>query len=492
MTIALRLIATATAHMSIMLPGVVAAQTVPRLLDAVECPLRHEEWAAGVNVECRWLVVPQFRNSQDTAQMRLFVVVLRAARPTGKPPLVMLHGGPGESALLPMVRWGRGQGTLVRDIVVYDQRGAGLSEPDPCPGYAARLRDPPAIDGADTGSRGVLRALARECVSTMRARGLDPAAYSTTENVADLLDLRVALGYDRWDLYGVSYGARLALEAMRRDPNGIRAVTLDRPVPPGAVEAEAPLATQRALARVLAACNRNVECRTTYPELEQTLLEVYDTLSRAPVAVPATDGSSRQIVVDGASFVNALRQLLRSREGVAFLPLLLHELRNGDRTRAAGQLTSFGGAGRGRAGRATFWLVQCYDQYGATYTADLAAARSMVSRPLSRLADNLQECPIWQERSAKPTEGAPLLSEIPTLVLTGEFDARTPVEFGRRIAANLPHSYLFELPGETHSPARPSACRAAIIAEFANDPRRRPAAACIAQMPPVAFLTSWP
>ena len=478
--------------MSIMLSGVVEAQTVLRLLDAVDCPLRQEEWAAGVNVECRWLVVPQSRRSQDTSQMRLFVVVLRAALSTGKPPLVMLHGGPGESALLPMVRWGRGQGNLDRDLVVYDQRGAGLSEPDPCPGYAARLRDRQTIDGAGTESRGVLRELARECVSTMRARGLDPAAYSTTENAADLRDLRVALGYDRWDLYGVSYGARLAIEAMRHDPNGIRAAILDRPVPPGAVEAEVPLATQRALDRVLAACNRNAACHTTYPKLEQTLLEVYDTLSGAPVAVPATDGSSREMLVDGVSFVSALRRLLRSREGVAFLPLLLHELRHGDRTRAAGQLTRLGGVGGGSAGRATFWLVQCYDQYGATYTANLAAARSIVWRPLSRLADNLQECPIWQERFAKPTEGAPLLSEIPTLVLTGEFDARTPVEFGRRIAANLPHSYLFELPGETHSPARPSACRAAIIAEFANDPQRRPAAACIAQIPPVAFLTGWP
>src|SRR6266540_598744 len=170
-----RLLAIATALTSITPHGAIVAQMLTRLHDPTECPFAHEEWAAGVKVECRRLVVPQSRNREDTTTLRLFVVVLRADRPSGKPPIVMLHGGPGESALLPMARWGRGQGPLDRDIVVYDQRGAGLSEPDPCPAYTTRLRNRETTDAIGGATRGALQDVARECVTTMRARGIDPA-----------------------------------------------------------------------------------------------------------------------------------------------------------------------------------------------------------------------------------------------------------------------------------------------------------------------------
>jgi pimeloyl-ACP methyl ester carboxylesterase len=105
--------------------------------------------------------------------------------------------------------------------------------------------------------------------------------------------------------------------------------------------------------------------------------------------------------------------------------------------------------------------------------------------------DNLQQCALWQTRFATAAEGAPVVSAIPTLVLTGEFDARTPVEFGRRIASTLSRSYVFELPGETHG-GQPTGCRAAILAQFLANPERLPDASCIGQMQPLEFLTRWP
>jgi len=417
---------------SIATSGGISAQMGTRL-ELTECPFAQEPWVASVKAECHWLLVPQDRNRDTVASVRLFVVVLRADRAGGKPPLVLLHGGPGVSALVPMARWARGQGPLERDFVIYDQRGAGLSEPDPCPQYASRLGDQAASEALGSTGRGILQAVARECVASMQARGIDPAAYSTVANVADLVDLRLALGYDRWDIYGLSYGARLAQEAMRRDPHGIRAVVLDKPVPPGAEGAVAPLATQRALERVFAACDRNAACHAAFPAPDQTFIEVFEALSQAPLAAGR---ASRRIELDGEGFVIAVRRLLRSREGITSLPLLLHELRHGDQVRAARELLRLAGAGGGDAGRATLWLVQCYDQYGPAYTARLDTVRSMVWRPLQAL-DNRQECPMWQTRFAAADENAPVASDIPTLVMTGEFDAATPIEFGRRIASTL-------------------------------------------------------
>jgi len=481
MTIALAFVA---------LDGALAQARTPRL-EVTECPFASQDWAAQVKAECQWLVVPQDRDRVDGPSVRLFVVVLRPAQTTAQPPLVMLHGGPGESALLPMVRGAARRGPPRRELVIYDQRGAGLSEPDPCPAYPSRVQELHANEVLGSGRSDALQRIARECVASMRAADLAPGAYSTTANAADLVDLRLALRHERWDLYGASYGARLALEAVRRDPSGIRAVVLENPLPPGPESAEAPMTTQFVLQRVFAACGRSAACNAAFPRLEQTFLAVFDTLSRSPVAVPAADAGSQRPALDGAGLVNGIRRLLRSRDGIARLPLLVHELQRGDRSRAAREFVRLGDASPGRPARASFWLVQCYDQYGPGYRARLDSVRSSVWQPLRAVRDNLQECPLWQTRFASAEERAPVVAEIPTLVLTGEFDARTPVEFGRRIASTLSRAYVLELPSETHG-GQPMGCRAAILAQFLDNPERVPDASCIGQMPPLEFLTRWP
>lgn len=466
-----------------------AAQAAPRRLEPADCAFAQEEWAQGLRANCRWMIVPLDRNQEQGPNVRLFVVILPAGRPSGAPPLVLLHGGPGESALLRMVRGARAQEPLVRDVVIYDQRGAGLSQPDPCPGYAARLRDLDSKEPMGGTGRRSLQIVARECVADMQASGIDPAAFTTTANAADLADLRLALGYERWDIMAASYGARLALEAMRRDPRGIASVVLENPVPPGPETAEAALATQRALERVFAACGRTPECHAAFPAPEQAFEAVFDTLSRRPISAPAAEGAQR-IVLDGEVFVLGVRRTMRSREGIALLPLLLYELRAGDRLRAARELLRLA-EGTARADRAVFWLVQCFDQHGPGYAARLDSVGQVVWRPMRSLRDNLQECPIWQTRSATRAERAPVASDIRTLVVTGEFDPRTPIEFGRRIASTLSRSHVVELPGETHG-GRPGACRAEIIARFLNDPEKQPDTTCITRMQSIQFRTTWP
>lgn len=470
--------------------SLLAQPRTPRL-EATECPFAREDWAAQVKAECRWLVVPQDRNRVDGPSVRLFVVVLRPDQTTAQPPLVMLHGGPGESALLTMVRGAARRGPPRRELVIYDQRGAGLSEPDPCPAYPSRVQELHANELLGGTRSDALRTIARECVGSMQAQDIAPTAYSTTANAADLVDLRQALRYERWDLYGASYGARLALEAMRRDPGGIRAVVLENPAPPGPESAEAALATQFVLQRVFAACGRSAACNAAFPGLEQTFFAVFDTLTRSPVAVPTAEGGTQSPALDGAGLVNGIRRLLRSRDGIARLPLLLHELQRGARSRAAHEFVRLADASPGRPVRATFSLVQCYDQFGPVYRARLDSVRSRVWPPLRAVRDNLQECPVWQNRFASAEEGAPVVSDIPTLIVTGEFDARTPVEFGRRIASTLSRAYVVELPNETHG-GPPMGCRAAILAQFLDNPERSPDASCIGQMQPLGFLTRWP
>src|SRR6266542_2241180 len=219
---------------------------LPRF-EAAGCPFQRGDWAPEVKLECGYLVVPENRARPGGRTIRLAVGILRAREASGHPPLVWF-GSTGSALrnslgrlieervnpdpILPLTR--------NRDLIVFDLRGTGLSEPALCPDFGSGLR-PVAADAASLAARQRRRSEVQLCVNALRAQRIDRAAYNAVESAADLADLRRVLGYTTWDVYGGSYGARVTLEALRRHRQGIRSAVLEDPVPPGPVLAERPI-----------------------------------------------------------------------------------------------------------------------------------------------------------------------------------------------------------------------------------------------------------
>jgi pimeloyl-ACP methyl ester carboxylesterase len=461
-------------------------EALPRL-EPVECFAEIRGWADDLGVECAWLLVPQLRGRPSGATVRLPVARLRAREPDGSPPLVYLHGGPGGAgALLGAARsvfeWPIARR---RDVIVYDQRGAGLSQPRLCPEVAReidRRRDDP-----DDHGRQRWNGNARECLASLRRDGIEPLAYTTESNVLDLIDLRRSLGYPLWDVYGVSYGGTLAQEAMRRDGGAVRAAVLAYSSAPGPVmQAEAALSYQRSLERLFAACAEQPSCRTAFPALADDFFAVHDELQATPaeVTVESAAGATTRRV-DGRRYLQEMRCQLMSPRTLRRIPLLVHELRRGDRARALEVLAG----GCGAAGfNATLPLVLCHAIHGDAYQAAAAEVRRRVRPELRFLIGDNAECELWQERFADATAHELVRSDVPTLLLTGEFDERAPTALSRRIAASLTRAWLFELPGESHG-GSVTGCHARILFGFLENPEQEPDASCIAEMPRVTFET---
>src|SRR5205807_9077777 len=127
----------------------------------------------------------------------------------------------------------------------------------------------------------------RRCRERLVRAGVDLSAYTLAEDAADVRDLRLALGYKTWNLRGVSYGTRVAMEAMRLDPTGIRSVVLDSALP---LQRTAPFdimpQAAHAFATVFAACAADRACNASYPHLATTFERVVATLNTHPVRVP--------------------------------------------------------------------------------------------------------------------------------------------------------------------------------------------------------------
>jgi pimeloyl-ACP methyl ester carboxylesterase len=454
---------------------------VPRF-EPSACEIRGE-WMSGVRVDCGHVIVPEVRDRRSNGRtLRLAVMIIRAAEPVGRPPLVFLHGGPGLNAIssrfpINAVRWGLAQH---RDVVIYDQRGAGLSEPRLCPGVVESRSDI-----ADESSAA---AAARACVADVRARGIDPAAFSTTANAADAIDIRRSLGYRRWDIYGVSYGSRLAQELTRRDGAAIRAVILDRPMPVGVrFYAETRRSFQFALQRVFKACAAQPACHAAFPSVEEDFYTVYDELRMRPIEVVPENSTSTPIHLDGQRFVRDIQYRLGSSRLISTIPLLLSELRRGDRARAVRALAATIGVIERL--NPTNQLVVSYDVCGKELTSAKELVRQQLPAAFVPPFDATANCSLWQERFAEPSTVRPVHSNRPTLIVTAEFDDRTPTVFGSQIATTLKRSYRFEMHGEVHSAEIVSDCHGALLRQFLENPQREPDSSCADDPPPLVFET---
>jgi len=175
---------------------------------------------------CGFILVPEDRGKPDGRNIRIRAAVFKSESATPPAdPIVFLDGGPGSNTLEALQYDLEVFEPLLaeRDLLLFDQRGAGSSDP---PLECAELKEMfyGILGEPRTPEEHRAQELrdAENCRDTLSRSGADLAAYNSAENAADLEDLRLALGYAQWNLYGGSYGTKLALTAMRDFPAGIR------------------------------------------------------------------------------------------------------------------------------------------------------------------------------------------------------------------------------------------------------------------------------
>jgi pimeloyl-ACP methyl ester carboxylesterase len=279
------------------------AQAVPRF-EPVDCP---SDARLPVAFHCGYLIVRADRSQPDSPTLRLMVAIYASPRSDKQPdPIIFLNGGPGSATVIGAARTNQAFSNLSeRDIIYFDQRGTGYSEPDmTCPEIDAADYANLAQAGSLEDHAARLLEAARTCHDRLIAAGVNPALYNSAASAADVADLRLALGYDEVNLLGLSYGTRLALTVMRDHPEGIRTVTLDSVYPPN-VDLITPFSpnVQSIFDRIFAACATDTKCNSKYPDLPDVFSAVIDQMNTTPVTVMV---NKRPFVIDGYSLVIAM------------------------------------------------------------------------------------------------------------------------------------------------------------------------------------------
>ena len=308
----------------------------------------------GKDVECGYLVVAEDRSDPQTRYIRLAVAIFRnTSWIAKKDPIVYLSGGPGGSALefayLSYSNMVKGLFGAERDVIVFDQRGIGLSKPAlDCP--AASELDLELLDHVLNGKQLTAQEESDLMLNAMMTCQKDLSGitklsvYNSAASAADVNDLRVALGYDQVNLWGISYGTRLALTVMRDYPRGIRSVVLDSVYPPDVnVYVDSPANTMRAFNVLFAGCAADKTCNEAYPDLRKVFFDTAAAMTKSPTEITATNplnGKQYRVLLDGEALVGLLMQMLYDTGSIPELPQIIYQAKDGDYE----SLTSFMGA----------------------------------------------------------------------------------------------------------------------------------------------------
>lgn len=458
---------------------------------------------AKIAAKCYRLAVPESRSGRSELTLDLPVVVISVPE-TRKhdDPVVYVAGGPGDSAWLDADRidfwWGFAADNAwvnERDLVLMDQRGTGMTEP---------RMDCPEQENAQLRSLGfgLNRSAARQawvdaaakCRARVEQEGHDPLSYTSRDSATDLHDLMTALKLERWNVYGLSYGTRLALTYVRDYPHDVRSLILDSVYLPESdfLEDDA-WRTDRAFRVLFDGCRRDRDCNRWYPDLENRLLQLVERLNRTPIEreIELESGQSVNVVVTGELLLNYLFQNLYNRSSIETVPQIIDLFEQG----SAAAITSEVGyladlyVDRPDWGDALSLSVDCHEEVPFN---DLAKLRRDYQRyPLLR---SFSEDEAWGAACAKwpmgPTdslENAPIFSDVPTLLLAGLYDPITPPQYARLAGSRLINSFYFEFLSAGHDVLSNEPCAGELAKQFLEDPMRMPAHACLGKLKPPEF-----
>jgi pimeloyl-ACP methyl ester carboxylesterase len=429
-------------------PSAWAAESAAAAISLAPCQIEDAAGFSVLNAECGTLAVPEDPAKPGGRKIRLHIARVAAINRRKAPdPLFILAGGPGMAASTMYAGTAPAFARIQRnrDIVLVDQRGTGESNPLECP------FDDEALMHAGPEE---VEAQTRQCLADLGQRA-DVAFYTTSVAVRDLDLVRAALGYDRINLYGGSYGTRVAEHYLRRFPSRTRTIILDGVVAPEqALGPQIALDAERALVNILTRCAQDEACGARFGNPLDAYRKLLLSLRAQPTPVDFMDpttGERTKLEFGVLQFATVLRLSTYSSEQAAVLPLVLHAAQSGNFTPLAGQfmlmLRSYGDV----LAYGMHNSIVCTEDVPFYKPADIDREKLSATFLGTTQVDALQSlCRNWPRGPMDADLHARLDSNVPVLLLSGGNDPVTPKEGAERARIGLKRSVHVVLGGLGH------------------------------------------
>jgi len=453
------------------------------------CRLEHPARMLAVAAECGKVVVPENPREPDGRKIELFVARVPAiSLNKEKDPLFLIAGGPGTSAVdlytssaAPFERVRRN-----RDIILLDQRGTGRSHRLDCHYENQDLLT--NFSDVDIGPSNI------RCRDDL-SKDSDLRQYTTSVAVGDLDTVRRLLGYGRINLYGGSYGTRVAQHYARRYPKATRSVILDGVIDPATVLGPAiAVDAERALERILGRCTKDAACHRAFPDPYGDYQALRASLESAPPTVTVTDanGRLREFKFTARHLSAVLRLASYNDDQAALMPLSMHLARaEGNYTPLANQFRVFARSLEEAFAYGMHNAVACSEDTPLIDSAKLdRAALDRTHMGASQVEELIEACKEWPKGGVDADLHAPFTSDAAALLLSGADDPVTPPQYATLAQRAFADSKHVIIAGHGHGQLG-APCVDRIIARFIDAGSARDLdASCTQKLAPMPFFTT--
>lgn len=435
-------------------------------LDFHACSLPVPQGSMTVSAQCATLKVAENPAQSKGRQIELALAWIPAKGEAEADPVFMIAGGPGQSALesYPSLHPVFSDVIKKRNIVLVDQRGTGKSNALVCKDASGKsaVAETEAIAQLDLNKA---KLFAKKCADEV-GKHADPRFYSTAYAIADLDLVRAKIGAVKINLYGISYGTRVAQQYAKRYPQHTRSLVLDGVAPNSLVlGAEHAINLETALNLHFARCSADKVCRERFGNPRQKLDTLRAQLEKAPMTVNYNDpmsGEAKQEKLDLGGLATVVRMYSYSPLTASMLPLLLTQASQGN----AGPLLAQAEMMNQSLGDAIMHGMQlsviCSED-AAELKADPATEKTIIGN--SMIGFLKAQCEAWPHSKRAADFREPLKGNVPVLLFSGEFDPVTPPRYGDAVAKFLPNSKHIIVKGQGHN-VMPVGCGPKIFARF--------------------------
>jgi len=454
----------------------------------------NSHWADTNKVSCYLIQVPKDASKPEGEKFSIAVAFADALTKTKEPPLLYLHGGPGIATIENIPRYLQSQTWKVirkkRSLLFFDYRGTGFSEPALCPGIEDSLTKLSATNLPGKEKQINRVSLYSKYREQLFAKGIDISTFSAMQLAADAEYIRSSLKIPFLSIYGVSFGTTVALNILRSYDRKIKSVILDSPFPPNAPWVD--------FVHPFDICFKTLEKNiasdsgvfSIFPSIRNDFVKAVKKLNEKP-AVIKHEKKPGGYNYTGDDFAWSIWDAMLKPKAIPFVPLAIHEVANGNDSILPKWVSAFSNADAfGKYCGLQNKAILCFEARPRSEeesTTSLLANYPDFSSFVSAIDENI--CDAWRPDIADKSIFTPVTSNVPVLILSGEYDPVCPPLFGDITASTLVNAISINVPSASHAAIHADDCIRNIAITFLLNPSKKPDIKCVYKRQKMDFVT---
>lgn len=435
------------------------------------------------------------KGNSKTIKLPVYIFKSRGEKPK-KDPIIYTVGGPG-STTMPSAQYMKYYKYLDdRDFILVEQRGNYFAKPHlDCPEWSKAIYTSNLPGFNLTNKDALFKQAAKKCKEKLVERGIDLNSYNTNEIAADINDLVNVLQIEKYNLLTISYSTKIAQVLMRDYPNKIRSVVMDSPLPLEVNYDEQSIKNLlESITKLLSDCSSDKKCNATFPNIENRFFNFLIEKNKNPIEINVKNPKNNKIELFYVKGIDLLTVFTSASTGdVTSIPFEINKLLNNDFSFIIQQLSYLFEGPENGAGLGMRLSVWCSEEYPFNNQKVIESEKHKYpeTKGISPAVFEKEICKIWGVKKVSKIENMPIKSNIPVLLINGEYDNETPAKWAKSMSKNLTNSYHFIFKGWKHTPTTnwSNQCAMQLANDFFNNPKIKPESSCFESISEPNFKT---